>query len=72
MFIEKEPKLLETRKKLLGDLVAVEKRLNSWSSTLQKTVDSTFTISNNKDISSSGPLDSQHCSGESVNKRKKI
>lgn len=72
VFIEKEPKLLETRKKLLGDLVAVEKRLNSWSSTLQKTVDSTFTISNNKDISSSGPLDSQHCSSESVNKRKKI
>lgn len=57
--IEKKPELLETRKKVLGDLVVIEKRLKQWTG-------------NNKAISLCGSLDSNHCSGESVNKRKKM
>lgn len=71
VFIEKEPKLLETRKKLLGDLVVIEKRLKNWSSTPQETLCSKCAIGNNEATGFSGSLDSHHCSGESVNKRKK-
>lgn len=71
VFIEKEPKLLETRKKLLGDLVVIEKRLKNWSSTPQETVRSKCAIGNNEVTGFSGSLNSHHCSGESVNKRKK-